>query len=339
MEERSVTCRGCGAEARPRQKFCQQCGEPLSTICSQCATPLDANARFCGECGTPVEDVDRPQPIPERRLVSTMFCDLVGFTPLSEHRDPEKVRELLTDYFDLARSVIEGYGGAVDKFIGDAVMGVWGSPVAHEDDAERAVRAGLGIVEALGDVNARLGADRQLAVRVGIHTGPVVVSQLGKGRRETLALGETTNVAARLQGLAAPDTVVMSAATQRLVTIESPLYHAVVSSEGGKLQELTLHYTRYGRTAGDLPKDDELYEMAKAHNIAGRSSMTKEELAQRLAELEISGEPGAETAVESQEVTEGSRTSPMGCPRSCSTTPERSSICCSDPAPACSARQ
>src|SRR5262249_11350581 len=115
-------------------------------------------------------------------------------------------------------TVIEKHDGHVAQYLGDGVLAYFGYPAAHEDDPERAVRTGLGIVDALLDANAALGPDRQLAVRIGIHTGPTVVSQLGgKGKRETLALGETTNVAARVQGAADPGTVVITAATQRLV--------------------------------------------------------------------------------------------------------------------------
>src|SRR5205823_2007919 len=134
-----MTCSACGTENRAGRKFCSNCGAPLARACPACGAANDPADRFCGECGAALEA--------ERRLISVLFGDLVGFTPLSEDQDPEAVRELLSRYFDTARRVIERYGGTVEKFIGDAVMAVWGTPVAREDDAERAVRAGLELVE------------------------------------------------------------------------------------------------------------------------------------------------------------------------------------------------
>ena len=126
----------------------------MSALRSRSTNPDD---RFCGECGAALDPVarsslPRPAPVSERKLVSVLFADLVGFTTLSESRDPEEVRELLTRYFEIARTVIERYGGTVEKFIGDAVMAVWGAPVTQEDDAERAVRAGLELVAAVTEL-------------------------------------------------------------------------------------------------------------------------------------------------------------------------------------------
>jgi class 3 adenylate cyclase len=119
------------------------------------------NEKFCGECGTPLSSpaapsaatpsLTREPPAAERRLVSVLFADLVGFTPLSESRDAEEVRDLLSRYFEQARTMIERYGGTVEKFIGDAVMAVWGAPVAKEDDAERSVRAALDLVATVSE--------------------------------------------------------------------------------------------------------------------------------------------------------------------------------------------
>ena len=120
-------------------------------------------------------------PVAERRVCSVLFCDLVGFTPLSESRDPEAVRELLSRYFEVARMVVDRYGGTVEKFIGDAVMAVWGTPVATERDAERAVRAALDLVAAVGQLEAEVGVPR-LAARAGVVTGEVAVT-LGVRRR------------------------------------------------------------------------------------------------------------------------------------------------------------
>ncbi len=149
----------------------------------------------------------RSAPVAERRVVTILFADLVGFTTLSEGRDSEAVRELLTRYFDVARDVIERYGGTVEKFIGDAVMAVWGAPVAHEDDAERGVRAGLELVDAIRTI------DPGLQARAGVLTGEAAVT-LGATNQGMVA-GDLVNTASRLQSAAAPGTVLVGEATQR----------------------------------------------------------------------------------------------------------------------------
>ena len=152
----------------------------------------------------------------ERRQLTILFCDLVDSTVLASQLDPEELREVVRAYQDTCAKVIARFEGHIAQYLGDGLLVYFGYPLAHEDDTQRAVRAGLGIVEALGQLNARLAQERgvHLAVRLGVHTGFVVVGDVGGGtRREQLALGETPNVAARLQGLAAPNTLVISAAT------------------------------------------------------------------------------------------------------------------------------
>ena len=148
----------------------------------------------------------------ERRQITVMFCDLAGSTALSERLDPEELRNLVRRYQEACVEQIGRFGGSVAQYLGDGLVVYFGYPGAHEDDAQRAVRAALGIMSAIGP--AGLG----ISVRVGIHTGLVVVGEMGAGdRQERLALGETPNLAARLQDLAAPDTVVISDATRALV--------------------------------------------------------------------------------------------------------------------------
>ena len=156
----------------------------------------------------------------ERRQLTVLFCDLVDSTVLSTQLDPEELREVVRAYQEACATVIVRFDGHIAQYLGDGLLVYFGYPLAHEDDAQRAVRAGLGIVEALGALNGRMTPERgvRLAVRLGIHTGLVVVGEVGGGtRQEQLALGETPNLAARLQGLAAPNTVVISAVTLQLL--------------------------------------------------------------------------------------------------------------------------
>jgi len=161
-----------------------------------------------------------PPPDAERRQLTVMFCDLVDSTTLSSELDPEEYRDVVRAYQQVCTDVIQRYDGHIAQYLGDGLLIYFGFPVAHEDDAQRAVRTGLSILDAMGDLNQSLrqAKDIQLGVRIGIHTGLVVVGEMGgAGRQEQLALGEVPNVCSRIQGLAAPNTIAMSEATYRLV--------------------------------------------------------------------------------------------------------------------------
>jgi class 3 adenylate cyclase/tetratricopeptide (TPR) repeat protein len=216
-----VNCPNCGAENPAGQRFCGSCGTALAQTCGSCGTANPPGQRFCGNCGTALgagppgpAAAPTPTPIPaaERRLVSVLFADLVGFTTLSESRDAEEVRELLSRYFETCRRLIELYGGTVEKFIGDAVMAVWGTPTATEDDAERAVRAALDLVTAVSALGEELGADN-LKARAGVLTGEaaVTVGAVGQG----MVAGDLVNTASRVQSVAEPGTVFVGESTRR----------------------------------------------------------------------------------------------------------------------------
>src|SRR6266404_7524276 len=217
-------CPHCSAQNPDGIKFCGECGSSLASTCSACGTPNEVGRKFCGECGAalgaalPVVAVPAgapPAPDPagrELRLVSVLFADLVGFTALSETRDAEGVRELLSDYFDACRRVIERYGGTVQKFIGDAVMAVWGAPVAREDDAERAVRAALDLVQEVTDLGRELEVP-ELRARAGVLTGEAAV--MPGDSSEGLVVGDLVNTASRIQAEASPGTVLVGDSTRR----------------------------------------------------------------------------------------------------------------------------
>ncbi len=185
-------------------------------ICGQCGTSSEG-AKFCPECGVALVVAERPV-AEERKVVTALFCDLVGFTSLSETADPEDVNTMLDAYAAMARAQIENHGGIVQKFIGDAVVGVFGVPAAHEDDPERAVRAGLRIVEAAEGLEALGGAP--LRLRVGINTGEALVRlDVHPGSGEGFLTGDAINTASRLQGLAPEMGVAVGVATYEATTV------------------------------------------------------------------------------------------------------------------------
>src|SRR5438128_7531242 len=161
-----------------------------------------------------------PSPDAERRQLTVMFCDLVDSTKLSGQLDPEEYRDVVRAYQRVCTEIIQRYDGHIAQYLGDGLLIYFGFPVAHEDDAQRAVRAGLGMLAAMGDLNQGLPQAKgiQLAIRIGIHTGLVVVGEMGgAGRQEQLALGEVPNIASRIEGLATPNTMAVSEATYRLI--------------------------------------------------------------------------------------------------------------------------
>ncbi len=283
-----MRCPACGAENLDNDRFCTSCGGPLAPTCPACGAAVGSQSRFCGKCGAPVGALTArgpgapggsgPNPVPspvltgpgeegtrgppgEVRHVSVLFCDLVGYTSLAEPRDPEEVRELLSGYFDLARAIVGRYGGVVEKFIGDAVMAVWGAPIANEDDAERAVRAGLELVSAVPGYGASAGSE--LACRVGIATGAAATTE---SPSEGLVIGDRVNTAARIQGEAEPGACYVDQVTKRLseasIAFEDEglhelkgksepelLYRAarVLSGVGGRLRSDALEAPLVGR--------------------------------------------------------------------------------------------
>jgi class 3 adenylate cyclase/tetratricopeptide (TPR) repeat protein len=292
-----ISCGECGRENPGGAKFCNSCGAPLLQPCPSCGTQNASDARFCSECGTPLGDTQPaaapgpspPEPVTERRLVSVLFADLVGFTPLSETRDPEEVRELLSRYFDNCRRLIELYGGTVEKFIGDAVMAVWGTPTATEDDAERAVRAALDLVAAVSGLGDEVGAP-ELRARAGVLTGEAAVNLAAVG--EGMVAGDLVNTASRVQSAAEPGSVFVGEATHRASERaivyedagshelkgkegETPLWRAlrVVSGVGGELRSEGLEAPFVGRDR-ELRQIKDLFHICAEEGRAQLVSVT-----------------------------------------------------------------
>ncbi len=203
------TCAVCGAVNAEGARFCGNCGSALAPRCSRCGSELPGAVRFCPTCGAPVSDATSlPQ---ERKLVTVLFADVSGSTGLGERLDPEGLKEIMDAYFEAMRREIEASGGTVEKFIGDAVMAVFGVPVAHEDDATRALRAALDMRRALSGLNRSLEQVHALtlAMRIGISMGDVVAVTAPRPG-EGMVTGDAVNVAARLEQSAEPGQIRVS---------------------------------------------------------------------------------------------------------------------------------
>src|SRR5215207_6501630 len=215
-----MSCSACGTENPAGARFCMGCGAQLDRRCGSCGAPAPAEARFCMSCGAaiggaapgPVLRPEPESPPEERRQVTVLFADLSGYTAVAERMDPEAVKSLVDRVLLRLGQEVERYGGTVDKYIGDNVMAIFGAPVAHEDDEERAVRAGLGMQAAMGDVNENLPDGVHFELRVGVNTGEVLAGAVGE---DYTVVGDVVNVAARLQSAARPGSVTVGERTMR----------------------------------------------------------------------------------------------------------------------------
>jgi class 3 adenylate cyclase/tetratricopeptide (TPR) repeat protein len=236
-----MKCVKCGADNRKGRKFCAQCATPLARSCPKCGATNEPGEDFCGDCGgnLSINRVDIPSPqsassIPgtlvdggriaeattskgERRHLTVLFCDLVDSTEIAARLDPEEWRDVIARYQQVAAQAVVRFGGHVAQYLGDGVLVLFGYPTAHENDAERAVRTGLAIIDGVTALNVGHDAQRlpALAARVGIHTGPVVVGD--SDNKSANLFGDTPNIAARIQAAAEPNTVVVSAAVYQPV--------------------------------------------------------------------------------------------------------------------------
>src|SRR5262245_64757480 len=249
-----MECLSCHADNPESGRFCTQCGAALPAKCIQCGAVNSPESRFCGSCGASLALATRasngftaatsrpPSPsetnfisVGERRHLTVLFCDIVGSTSLAKSLDPEDLNEITRRYYDCCTDAIHQFEGLVANYIGDGVMALFGYPRAHEDDAERAIRAALTIISAVRAANAKSKA--RVRVRIGIATGLVVVGEDGTEplTKEKTVVGEAPNLAAHLQSESQPNNILISDATRRLV--------------GGvfKLEELKLGRVRGGK--------------------------------------------------------------------------------------------
>ena len=251
-----MRCWSCQFDNPPAMKFCGQCGIQLAQLCPRCGAENQPTFKFCGQCGTALTAPqlsgantagapEQPAHSPatqrqgytplhlaekilrsrsalegERRQVTILFADMAGFTTLAEPLDPEEVHQIIDRCFELITAEVHRFEGTINQYTGDGVMALFGAPVAHEDSPRRAVHAALGLQRALRAYSEELQAQRGLALqmRIGLNTGLVVVGKIGDDlRMDYTAVGDTTNLAARLQQMARPGSVLVSEATHRAV--------------------------------------------------------------------------------------------------------------------------
>lgn len=214
-----IICRHCGTENVPTNRFCTNCAQPLGHRCRVCGYENAPESKFCGNCGSRLEEAQAEDAAGERRQLTVLFCDVVGSTELSRKLDPEDLGVIIGRYQQACNDAVRIHEGHVAQYLGDGVVVYFGYPKAHEDDARRALRCGLDVLARIEELRS-LGefGDVHLEVRLGVHTGRVVVGPVGAGeRKERIALGDTPNIAARVQAEAPPGALAVSEDTWRMV--------------------------------------------------------------------------------------------------------------------------
>lgn len=270
--------------------------------CHACSEPVPPGARFCPSCGTPQSaDTDRSveraidraierAADDERRVVTVLFADIVGFTTLAERRDPEQVKRLIDSVFERLVDVVDEHGGSVDKVLGDAIVALFGAPVAHEDDAERAVRAGLAMQEVLADVRAADPADA-IEMRIGVNTGEVLVGTLAG--TDYTAMGDVVNTASRLQDLAPAGTVLVGDETRQLCSPVVRFREFDAVRLRGRGQHTTVWVAEGVDTASPARRwSSDVAFVGRRTELAMLAAVTETVRSGRGAVVAVSGEPG-----------------------------------------------
>ena len=239
-----MNCPKCQLENREGAKFCKDCGANLEVACSECGTVYELNSKFCDECGQDLKksssaqtvEYSRPQSYTpkfladkiltirssiegERKLVTVLFADVANYTAMAEKLDPEFVHQIMDGCFNILMSEIHTYEGTINQFTGDGVMALFGAPVAHEDHAQRACHAALAIQKSIAEYGEKIKKDLavEFKMRIGINSGPVVVGAIGDDlRMDYTAIGDTTNLASRIENMATPGTSLVSSHTHKL---------------------------------------------------------------------------------------------------------------------------
>lgn len=264
-------------------------------VCPACSEPVPVGARFCPSCGTPQQaSPDRAglekSGDDERRVVTVMFADIVGFTRLAERRDPEQVKRLIDGVFERLVEVVDAHGGVVDKVLGDAIVALFGAPVAHEDDADRAVRAGLAMQQVLADVRAEHPADA-VDMRIGINTGEVLVGTLAG--TDYTAMGDVVNTASRLQHLAPPGSVLVGDGTRQLCSPVVRFREFETVQIRGRDQPMTVWHAEEVDTAAPARRwSSDVAFVGRRVELGMFAAVTSTVLAGRGAIVAVSGEPG-----------------------------------------------
>ena len=330
-----MTCPQCGQANPTGAKFCLECGQRLPAGCAGCGHPLPAGAKFCPECGAPTAGsapgptvgsapaVSAPPPDPaaapalaytprhlaekilatrtalegERKSVTVLFCDLVRSTALAERLGAEGMHALLGRFFELALAHVHRYEGTVNQFLGDGFMALFGAPLAHEDHARRAALAALDLRAALTEGPIEVGgAPVSLHVRLGLHTGFVVVGAIGDNlRMDYTAVGDTTHLAARLQQLAAPGEILVTDATARLVRGYVTLEARGATEIRGLSAPVTLHaLTGAGERRSPLEPDERplSHFVGRDRELRALRDLLAEVEAGRGQVVGVVGEPG-----------------------------------------------
>ena len=296
-----MKCPRCQHDNETDATFCEECAAPLVRACSNCGRQLSATAKFCPACAHPTGVPVAPPPAPrfgspqsytpkhlaeriltskaalegERKQVTVLFVDVSGFTSLSARLDPEDVHRVMQRGFELMLAEVHRFEGTVNQFLGDGIMALFGAPLAHEDHAQRAVHAALGIREALEGHRAELRRQRgiEFQVRLGLNTGLVVVGSIGDDlRMDYTAVGDTTNVAARMQQAAEPGRILVSEATHRFVSgyfHTRPIGALTVKGKAEPIRAFEVIAARADRTRIDVSEEQGLTAyVGREHELA-----------------------------------------------------------------------